>query len=432
MSGRAVNQACFSGVGLVGLGAESFAAKFLNPAVGDVVVLVEEYPRFDASSLSTVFRRKTMDRNQESRAIRREAASDGRVVGSEIGIDPPGSFVGPKIGVERHEPLVGVVQERGGIVGIPVEVDHQSRHGAKNGGASGLGRERLGEPGRPQVGTPVHRQEFVGAGVALQVGRDLRRGVFAGVEHPAGRDCSVLSVSRLVHAEGITTPTMWWLYFACASTPDELLHAGQLDSAAAAWAKQGGEPVDTLQPAVQALAVLAKRTPTLPFSLLAEMSAASAALDRAPMIGLESLDVSFPRWEPLLGCVAGLLTTPWRLVVARSNTPADGDSISLTDLSVDPPYRKGRIVGTVANPPLAAPPGPDHSSAIAVAEAARLGAKVDGNPPVRRVTLLAVGGSARLAIHTERRNGEWWAISANEAQSAATVIAQCRTPKVLP
>lgn len=220
---------------------------------------------------------------------------------------------------------------------------------------------------------------------------------------------------------------MLWFLLACvetqSETPDELLRAGTLDQAAAAWVRQGGQPVDTSQPAAQALAMLARREPKVLFSMIAEYSAAGALLDLAPLIGLQTLDVSFERWEPLLQCISGALTTPWRVVVARSATPADGDPTTLLAVEDDPPYRNGRIVGSVSNPPPAAPPGPDDPGAALRAGA--LGAALDANPPARRVTLLASGRSATLAIHTERRDGLWWAISANEAASAATVIAHC-------
>ena len=216
---------------------------------------------------------------------------------------------------------------------------------------------------------------------------------------------------------------MFWALLGCAQSPDELLRAGKLDEAASAWVAAGGERIDTQQPASQALAGLARHDPAVTFSLLAEMAAASSALDKAPMIKLESLDVSFPSWEPLLTCAATALTPPWRIVVARSEVPADGDAGVLKTIDSDPPYAKGRIVGTVANPPLSAPPSQPDSTAIV--RAAALGSKLDANPPVRRVSLLAQGGTAILAIHTEHRDGVWWAISANEAQSGAALIRTC-------
>jgi hypothetical protein len=210
-----------------------------------------------------------------------------------------------------------------------------------------------------------------------------------------------------------------FLLAACpAPDPDTLLRAGRVDDALAAWVESGGAAVPAGHPTAQALAVRAPREAWITVAVLVELTQAAALLEAVPDTRTQDVDVSFERWAPLAPCLAGRLRAPWRVAVGRTAVAADGDVTAPGGRFENVPYAKGRIVGSAAA----------RDAAAQAAGAAALGdlfARLDADPPSRRVTLALTDEVGPLAVHLTRQDGAWWTVAATQAAAAAELIVTC-------
>ncbi len=199
---------------------------------------------------------------------------------------------------------------------------------------------------------------------------------------------------------------MWW-FLACSPSPDAdaLLRAGKVDEALVA----AGSSATSRMPSVDALSRRARGEPWITVPVILDFAAADALLSAAPTRGLQSLDVTFDRWQAMGACTAARLITPWRVAVGRSAVPADPDPYQPQGPFAGVPYEGGRIVGAATLP----------------AELDALFAQLDARPPARRVTVVLADERGRLAVHLEHRDAAWWAVSANDAVTGAAWIAAC-------
>lgn len=216
---------------------------------------------------------------------------------------------------------------------------------------------------------------------------------------------------------------MLLLLLACADPdPDALLREGRLDDAMRAQAARGGRTAPTTHHTATVLAKRAQRESWITMPVLVEWTEAAALLDSAPATRTESLDVSFEAWAPMADCTAGRLTAPWRVVVGRSDVPADPDPLETGRPFENVPYKNGRVVGTAA---VLEPAAADAGRAALRS----LFASVDANPPTHRVTVLIADTGGNLAVNLTRREGVWWTVSANDADAGAQWIVACGAAK---
>ncbi len=199
---------------------------------------------------------------------------------------------------------------------------------------------------------------------------------------------------------------MWWLP-ACDDPPsaDVLLHEGKLDEAIA----RAGVEIDPRRPSVQALARRARHEDWISIEVLVDMAAADVLLSGAPMRKLEAVELAFDAWTPLAACTAARLGPGWRVAVGRTELPGDPDPASAQGAFEGVPYEGGRIACTA-----------DDAAGLATCFA-----RLDRDPPVRRVTVVLADGAEPLAVHLSRRDGAWWTVSASHADGAVAWLRSC-------
>ncbi len=199
---------------------------------------------------------------------------------------------------------------------------------------------------------------------------------------------------------------MWWL-LACDDPPsaDVLLREGKIDEAIA----RAGVEIDPRRPSVDALARRARHEDWIDFEVVVDMAAADLLLSAAPMRKLEGVEMAFDAWTPLAACTASRLVSPWRVAVGRSVVPGDADPASAQGAFEGVPYEGGRIVCTA-----------DEATSLSACFA-----RLDHNPPARRVTVVLADGTGPLAVHLSRHDGAWWTVSASEAEAAVAWLRAC-------
>ncbi|MBM4368978.1 MAG: hypothetical protein FJ102_22370 [Deltaproteobacteria bacterium] len=199
---------------------------------------------------------------------------------------------------------------------------------------------------------------------------------------------------------------MWWL-LACDDPPsaDALLREGKIDEAIA----RAGVQIDPRRPSVQALARRARHEDWISFEVLVDMAAADVLLSGAPMRKLEPVELAFDAWTPLAPCTAARLGPGWRVAVGRTELPGDPDPAAAQGAFEGVPYDGGRIACTAAD----------------AAGLAACFARLDRDPPVRRVTAVLAGGAAPLSVHLSRHDGAWWTVSASDAEGAVAWLGGC-------
>ncbi len=196
------------------------------------------------------------------------------------------------------------------------------------------------------------------------------------------------------------------------SDPDERLREHDLAGAAAAWAALHGEPLDLSHPAADALVRQSASNPSITAALIAETMRAVRLVESAPDTRTQEVDIPLESLTAYASCTVAILanssrsaTPNWLVAVGRSEVPVDVDPF----VGGPTPFHGGRIVGWASD----------------AAALTTLFARIDKDPPPRKVTLSLHGSGTDLHLFLTYRNGAWWALSASDAASAAHWITTC-------
>lgn len=186
-----------------------------------------------------------------------------------------------------------------------------------------------------------------------------------------------------------------------APDPDALLRRHDLDGAATAWEQVHGERVSLDHTVADILAQRAATDPGITMPVVLDTLDAVRTLDATAHPGTEALDTGFDRLADLLGAAEILAAPPFLVVVGRSETRLDKDPY----LGGALPWARGRVVGWARR------------------DAAAFGARIDADPPLRLVTVLARDATGAVSIGLEHREGAWWTLNAADAHTAARLVA---------
>lgn len=186
-----------------------------------------------------------------------------------------------------------------------------------------------------------------------------------------------------------------------APDPDALLRRHDLDGASAAWERLHGEPLDVDHRAVDALATRAARDPGITTAYVAEAMRAVRLVEAVPEAGLADVDAPFSSMEALLRGVERGVRGPLLVAVARPETRADGDPY-VQDAPL--PCRGGRVIGW------------------AQTDLAALGARIDADPPGRKVVVAVRGAEGDFWMVVRRDLEGWWLVGATNREGASRVL----------
>lgn len=182
---------------------------------------------------------------------------------------------------------------------------------------------------------------------------------------------------------------IFWLLGCPSPDCDAHLRAGDLAAASAVYASQKGQPLSFAHPAADAMARRAPVDPATTCERIADTLTGVLLLDRTPLRGRFSVDMSF-------GSLATVLSQAFEMgatvvAVGRSENPGEREAVSGGAL----PWVDGRFIG----------------SALNAADARALGATVDASPPPRLVTIGMSDGVTDVHIALQFKDGGWLAMS---------------------